>query len=119
VGFDDFARDLGKTSYNNNLGKEQTFGGEFGAKTAQPAWIEFMREVALSAPVDVTPKPLNISTARIDLASGLLTKKTDYTTRFEYFNNGSVPTEYVQSETFSEDINNKENQQDQHNDELF
>ena len=94
VGFDDFSRDLGRTSFNNNLGKEQQTGGEFGAQTAQPAWITFMKTIALTEPINNTPKPSGIATARIDLSTGLLTKKKDDTTRFEYFNVGTIPTEY-------------------------
>lgn len=101
VGFDNFDRDLGRASYNNNLNKEQSYGGEFGASTALPAWIEFMQKTTASQPVMFPEKPRNISSARIDLATGLLTYKTDYTTRFEYFKSGSVPTEYVDQSTFT------------------
>jgi len=100
VGFDNFDRDLGRASYNNNLNKEQSYGGEFGASTALPTWIEFMLETTSSQPVIFPEKPMNISSARIDLATGLLTNKTDYTTRFEYFKSGSVPTEYVEQNTY-------------------
>ena len=118
VGFDDFSRDLGKTSFNQNLGKEQVTGGEFGAKTALPAWIEFMQEIALSQPVVIPEKPMNIATARIDLASGLLTNKTDHTTRFEYFKSDSVPTEYVAPTPFIEEQSGKEDLQNKHSDEV-
>jgi penicillin-binding protein 1A len=111
VRFDDFGGDLGKTSFNKNLGKEQISGGEFGAKTALPAWIEFMQESALNQPVRVQEKPINIATARIDLETGLLTNKTDYTTRFEYFKNGTVPTEYAPANSFTIKQSSKENQQ--------
>lgn len=96
VGFDDFDRDLGKTSFNTNLAKEHSFGAEFGARTAQPAWIEFMQGTTLAKPVVIPERPIKISTARIDLSTGLLTYATDHTTRFEYFKSGSVPTEYVE-----------------------
>ncbi|MGB5444426.1 MAG: PBP1A family penicillin-binding protein, partial [Psychromonas sp.] len=43
VGFDDYKRNLGRTSYNNNLSNEQASGGEFGAGTALPTWIDFMQ----------------------------------------------------------------------------
>ena len=46
IGFDDPGRNLGKTISNSNLGKQQITGLEAGAKSAQPAWINFM-EVAL------------------------------------------------------------------------
>ncbi len=94
VGFDDFQRDLGRTRYNNNLDKEQTTGGEFGASTAQPAWIEFMQATALSNPALSIDPPNKISTARIDRKSGLLTYQTDHSSLFEYFTEDSVPTEY-------------------------
>jgi penicillin-binding protein 1A len=113
VGFDDFGRDLGHSDYNNNLDKSQSYGGEFGAVTALPAWIEFMQNSTLSDPLMSPEKPLSISTARIDLATGLLSKKTDYTTRFEYFKRGSVPTEYVEQRTTHEE--NRINQQDDKN----
>ncbi|WP_354622953.1 PBP1A family penicillin-binding protein [Psychromonas sp. MME2] len=103
VGFDNFSRDLGKASYNNNLDKEQIYGGEFGARTALPAWIEFMQETASSTPVFTAPIPKGISTARIDLSSGLLSYATDYTTRFEYFKNGTVPKNYVDKSRNSEE----------------
>ena len=117
VGFDNFNRDLGKANFNQNLGKEQITGGEFGARTALPAWAEFMKEIALSQPVVILEKPMNISTARIDLATGLLTNKTDYTTRFEYFKNGSVPTEYVDSTSFTQEQDGKQDPQYKSSDE--
>ncbi|WP_019613542.1 penicillin-binding protein 1A [Psychromonas ossibalaenae] len=95
LGFDNFNRNLGKASWNSNLGKEQVSGGEFGGRTALPGWIDFMKETALSQPVQKPARPNKISTARIDRTTGLLTYKTDYTTRFEYFNTGSTPTEYT------------------------
>ena len=121
VGFDDYERNLGKTTMNQNLGKKQIHGGEFGAKTALPAWISFMKEAALSQPVVKVKKPKHISTARIDLATGLLTTKMDYTTRFEYFKNGTVPTKYVNLNSFTEGPNNSIDQQNKgtDDDELF
>ncbi|MFQ3176243.1 MAG: penicillin-binding protein 1A [Psychromonas sp.] len=103
VGFDDFNLDLGRTSYNNNLDKDQSYGSEFGAKTAQPAWIEFMQETASSNPVVTVDTPSNISTVRIDRKSGLLTYQTDHNTLFEYFKADSVPSEYVNQKTVFKD----------------
>jgi len=40
--------------------------------------------------------PNSISTARIDIETGLLSRKTDHTSIFEYFNTGSMPTEYTE-----------------------
>lgn len=120
VGFDNFNRNLGKTAYNNNLDKKQIYGGEFGAKTALPAWIEFMQGTALSEPVYTPKRPINLSTARIDLVSGLLSYKTDYTTRFEYFKTGTVPKGYVEKNNNLEDqVFDKTDSGDAKNDELF
>lgn len=95
IGFDDPKYTLGKTVYNSNLGKNQTTGKEFGAKSAQPAWIDFMRiALANNTPAPIEP-PLDIVSVRIDKASGKLTTKTDKTTRLEYFRVDKVPTEYV------------------------
>ncbi|MCJ2378784.1 PBP1A family penicillin-binding protein [Vibrio sp. ZSDZ34] len=96
VGFDDHQRKLGRTTVNSNLGKDQISGAEAGAKTAQPAWVEFM-EVALDGvPVQSKRVPEDIVKVRIDRETGLLTNKFDSSTMFEYFKAGSEPTEYVQ-----------------------
>lgn len=42
VGFDNPSKSLGKVSNNNNLGKNQVTGNEFGARAAQPIWVDFM-----------------------------------------------------------------------------
>ena len=95
IGFDDPSRNLGKTVYNNNLGKNQITGTEAGAKSAQPAWINFM-EIALT---DIAPEPFQppaeIVSVRIDKATGKLSSNTNKSSLFEYFQLGTVPTEYV------------------------
>jgi penicillin-binding protein 1A len=95
VGFDDFNRKLGRVSENKNLDKNQITGGEFGSRTALPAWIGFMQETALSQPVVIPDTPLNISKARIDRETGLLTYETDHSTLFEFFVGDSIPREYA------------------------
>lgn len=107
VGFDDMSRALGRTSRNQNLINQNPdkynwignamFGGEDGAKAAQPAWIRFMADVLADVPEVAKPIPEGIITVRIDRASGKLTKRTDYTSMFEYFVEGTEPTNYVQS----------------------
>jgi penicillin-binding protein 1A len=57
TGFDDFS----------SLGK-----GEFGAETALPTWIDFMRVALEGTPEQVPPPPPGITTAQIDPASGQL-----------------------------------------------
>ena len=109
VGFDNFSRELGYASNNKNLGKEQISGGEFGARTALPAWISFMEKTAVNDPVYQPPRPLGISSARIDRATGLLSSSTDHTTLFEFFKAGTTPTEYVPEPHYIEaDINQLE-----------
>ncbi len=99
IGFDDPSHKLGQSVYNINLGKNQTTGKEFGAKSAQPAWIDFMR-VAL-ADVETEPfiPPVDIVSVRIDKATGKLTTKTDKSSQFEYFRLGNAPTDYIIEDT--------------------
>lgn len=95
VGFDDANRSLGRALWNANLDKEQSAGTESGARTALPAWLNFMRDVLPNYPEKITTAPVGISSVRIDLASGLLSRRTDYTSSFEYFKLGTEPTQYV------------------------
>lgn len=97
VGFDNHSRNLGRTSPNANLGKEQSSGAEAGAKTAQPAWIDFMSVALANTAERDEPLPKDIVRVRIDRDSGLLTNKSDATSMFEYFVKGTEPTEYVRS----------------------
>ncbi|QUM79096.1 PBP1A family penicillin-binding protein [Moritella sp. 5] len=98
IGFDDHRRELGRVSRNINLDKHQIIGGEAGAKTAQPAWISFMKSALKGIPERPNVLPENIVQVRIDRKSGLLTYKSDYTSRFEYFIQGTEPTEYVNNQ---------------------
>lgn len=102
IGFDDPRHMLGQSVYNNNLGKNQTTGTEFGAKSAQPAWIDFMRIALADIEAEDFQPPVDIVSVRIDKATGKLTTKTDTTSQFEYFRLGNVPTEYVAEDNSSE-----------------
>jgi len=95
IGFDDPRHMLGRTVYNNNLGKNQTTGNEFGAKSAQPAWIDFMSVALADVDVEAFQPPVDIVSVRIDKETGKLTTKTDKSSQFEYFRLGNVPTDYV------------------------
>ncbi|WP_441344264.1 penicillin-binding protein 1A [Psychromonas sp. B3M02] len=101
VGFDDYNRDLGRAAYNNNLGKNQTAGGEFGGKTALPAWNMFMSKVMKNKPEYQPERPASITTVRIDAATGLLSTATDESTMFEFFREDNVPTDYVPEPIYS------------------
>ncbi|MFQ3236466.1 MAG: penicillin-binding protein 1A [Paraglaciecola sp.] len=110
VGFDDMSRTLGRTSRNQNLINKnpQKFnyignamiGGEAGAKAAQPAWIRFMQKALDGVPQQKRPIPTNIISARIDGETGKLTQRTDHTSLFEYFSQGSAPENYVSDSEF-------------------
>ncbi|MGB1290869.1 MAG: penicillin-binding protein 1A [Pseudoalteromonas sp.] len=95
VGFDNPGNPLGRSTYNSNLDKSQISGAESGAKTAQPAWVDFMRVALKDQPEAPIEPPEGLVSIRIDLATGLLSQKNDYTSRFEYFEKGSAPTKYV------------------------
>ncbi|MDT3336371.1 PBP1A family penicillin-binding protein [Shewanella sp. SP1S1-7] len=101
VGFDDHGRQLGRTAWNANGEKDQITGAEAGAKTAGPGWNEFMNSVLQGTPESTSIPPEGIVSVRIDLATGKLTRKTDYTSAFEYFISGTEPKEYI-SETQDE-----------------
>ena len=102
IGFDDPGHMLGQTVYNNNLSKNQTTGNEFGAKSAQPAWIDFMRTALADVEPESFQPPVDIVSVRIDKITGKLTTKTDKTSKFEYFRLGNVPTEFVIEDNTSE-----------------
>jgi len=117
VGFDDFERKLGRASKNENLGDEQVTGGEFGARTALPAWNDFMLKTAAEEPTFQPPRPITISTARIDRKTGLLSSATDYTTLFEFFKRGTTPTEYVTKDSYIAPSNSNIEQDGNHSSE--
>ncbi len=118
IGFDDPSRNLGKSVYNNNLGKNQITGTEAGAKSAQPAWIDFMKVALTDLPVEPFEPPTKILSVRIDKASGKLSSNTDKSSLFEYFQVNTAPTEYV-SQDNSIDIFQSEDGAENEEDELF
>ncbi|SKA49110.1 penicillin-binding protein 1A [Enterovibrio nigricans] len=97
VGFDNHSRELGRTARNANLDKDQISGAEAGAKTAQPAWIYFMSDALVDVPVQNKVIPSDIVKVRIDRDTGLLTRKSDGSSMFEFFKKGTEPTDYVSS----------------------
>ncbi|MDQ6568966.1 MAG: penicillin-binding transpeptidase domain-containing protein, partial [Haemophilus parahaemolyticus] len=89
VGFDDNKRVLGK--------------GESGARTAMPAWRDYMK-VALADKKDrILPTPTNIVEAKIDATSGFLGSQLT-----EYFIKGTEPTKkfVVEQDILSEESGN-------------
>lgn len=110
VGFDEHNRTLGKTKPNPNLGKNQISGGEAGAKTSEPAWVDFMDVALKEVPEAAKILPAEIIRVRIDRETGLLTNKSDKTSMFEFFKSGTEPTEYV-PERHSENFYNTDTSQ--------
>lgn len=104
VGFDDHSRKLGRTSWVADGPENQISGAEAGAKTAGPGWNDFMNQALTGTEEVASIPPKGIISARIDLASGKLTRKTDYTTSFEYFIEGTEPTEYATEEVIEDDL---------------
>lgn len=105
VGFDDMNRNLGRATRNQNLINRNPekfnwfgnamIGGEDGAKAAEPAWIRFMQKVLDGEPEQPMPIPDGIVRVRIDRTTGKLTRRTDHTTLFEYFKQGTQPKVFV------------------------
>jgi len=118
IGFDDPSRNLGQSTYNNNLGKNQITGKEFGAKSAQPAWIDFMKVALADIPNEPFEPPADIVSVRIDKTTGKLTNKTDKSSLFEYFQVGTAPADYV-SQDNSIDIFQTESDGSINEEELF
>jgi penicillin-binding protein 1A len=111
IGFDDPKYMLGKTLYNSNLDKNQTVGKEFGARSAQPAWIDFMQVALANIEPQTLVPPLDIVSVRIDKATGKLTTKTDRTSQLEYFRVGNVPTEYVNKNNVDQVLSGEKQEQ--------
>ncbi len=110
VGFDDNVRQLGRMTRNQNLVNKDPekfnwignalIGAEDGAKAAQPAWIRFMQIVLKDVEESNKSIPEGIVRVRIDRETGLLTKRTDSSSMFEYFVKGTEPKTFVTEENF-------------------
>jgi penicillin-binding protein 1A len=95
---------LGRTTANQNLINKKPkysyignviIGTEAGASAAQPAWIRFMQYALEGKPEHLLPMPTNLLTVRIDKGTGKLTNRTDNTSMFEYFAQGTEPQTFV------------------------
>ncbi len=96
-GFDDANRSLGRAQWHANMGQDQSAGTESGARTALPAWLDYMAMVLPGYPEEPIQPPTGLASVRIDLASGLLSRSTDHTSTFEFFKIGTEPTQYSQN----------------------
>lgn len=95
VGFDDAESVLGKAAWNSNLGAEQIAGGESGSRTALPPWQKFAAAALKDVPEKFPPAPVGIVSVRIDNATGLLSQATDSSSSFEFFQQGTEPSQYA------------------------
>nr|WP_018691560.1 penicillin-binding protein 1A [Algicola sagamiensis] len=117
VGFDNPSRSLGMTSRIRGAEKGQVFGREAGAIAALPGWIRYNREALKNLPSTPVSMPEDIVTIRVDQGTGLLSRKSDDTTRFEYFKVGTEPTEFAEEK--SENINFDLEESDETMEDLF
>ncbi|MBQ4789286.1 carboxypeptidase/penicillin-binding protein 1A [Pectobacterium carotovorum subsp. carotovorum] len=92
IGFDDHRRDLGASSASGVI-KDQISGYEGGAKSAQPAWDDFMKAALDGVPEQPLTPPSGIVSVVIDRSSGKLSNGGG-NSRSEYFIDGTQPKEY-------------------------
>jgi len=92
IGFDDHRRDLGRTTASGAI-PDQISGYEGGAKSAQPAWDDYMKSALDGIPVEPLTPPEGVVTVTIDRSTGKLANGGG-NTRAEYFIDGTQPTEY-------------------------
>lgn len=104
IGFDDHRRDLGRSSLSGVI-KDQISGYEGGAKSAQPAWDEFMQVALNGTPVAPVVTPPGVVAVSIDRHSGLLATQGESSIT-EYFINGTQPTHQTVHEVGTEIIDN-------------
>jgi len=99
VGFDNYEHQLGRTVYNANLSRQQVTGYESGGKTAQPAWVDFMRNALKSIKPQPMQIPEGIIQEKVDIRTGLLSNgQHPASTISEYFIKGTEPTEHDEDE---------------------
>jgi penicillin-binding protein 1A len=105
IGFDDHRRNLGRTSASGAI-KDQISGYEGGAKSAQPAWDDFMKVALDGVPEEPLTPPPGIVTVNIDRSTGQLANGGN--SREEYFIEGTQPTQQAVHEMGTTIIDNGE-----------
>lgn len=98
VGYDNLENRLGRVTLNSNLGRQRQpiVGSDAGGTTALPGWVRYMKEVLPQLDSSPYILPEGMTSARIDQKTGQLSRRTDYTSIFEYFIQGTAPTEFVE-----------------------
>ncbi len=92
IGFDDHRRDLGRSTVSGAI-KDQISGYEGGAKSAQPAWDDYMKVALQGVPEQPLTPPPGVVTVTIDRYTGKLSNGGG-NSRAEYFIEGTQPTEF-------------------------
>ena len=64
-----------------------------------PAWQAFAELALADVPEYQPPTPAGIISVRIDRATGLLSQTADDSSEFEFFKQGTEPTQYAQPTT--------------------
>lgn len=105
IGFDDHRRDLGRTTLSGAI-KDQISGYEGGAKSAQPAWDDYMKSALDGVAEQPLTPPPGVVTVRIDRATGQLASGGN--SRDEYFIDGTQPTHQAVHEVGTTVIDNGE-----------
>ena len=78
------------------LDEEAPMGkGETGSRASAPIWVEFMKRIHESVPVEVFQPPEGVVFAKIDAETGLLPIPESKNVIFECFKEGTVPTGYT------------------------
>lgn len=98
VGYDNLENRLGRVTLNSNLGRQRQpiVGSDAGGTTALPGWVRYMKEVLPQLDTSPYILPEGMTSARIDQKTGQLSSRTDYTSIFEYFIQGTAPTTFVE-----------------------
>lgn len=109
IGFDDPRHSLGRATLSGAI-KNQVSGYEGGAKSAQPAWDEYMKIALQGKPLQPLTPPPGITTVTIDRTTGKLSHGGS-NSRSEYFITGTEPKEYSVQETSTTITNGDQTQE--------
>jgi penicillin-binding protein 1A len=92
LGFDQPHRALGYVMADPNLQVKLPYGVESGAKSAQPAWNQFMKLALQNTPLTPSKIPSGIHSLRINPKTGKSTSPNDKVYISEYFLEGNGPS---------------------------
>ncbi|NDL64474.1 peptidoglycan glycosyltransferase/peptidoglycan DD-transpeptidase MrcA [Acerihabitans arboris] len=106
IGFDDHRRNLGRATASGAI-SDQISGGEGGAKSAQPAWDDYMKVALEGIPEEKIAPPPGIVTVSIDKSSGKLSDGGG-NSREEFFIDGTQPKDRVVHEVGTTMMDNGE-----------